>query len=146
MKAWRQSAAIFGCALVAGAASAVFHPRRPPWREVESPGLARWRLDAGRVRALVAEGPVLWIDARPRPEHESSHLPGAILLNPAEWAELMFEHQNALQEAFQRPVVVHGEGDGDRNADEIAQRLRELLGLDPVYVLQGDWRGFLPAP
>ncbi len=92
------------------------------------------------AQGLAESGDVLWIDARKREAYESGHLPGALLLNPEEWGELMFEHQTALQAAFERPVVVYCEGTGCERSGDIAQRLRELLGLDPVYVLEGDWR------
>lgn len=140
MSAWRQAALILVCALVAGGASAVFHPRRPPWYEVEDPVLARWRLPVSKVRELAATEPVVWIDARPRAAYEAGHFPDALLLNMEEWADLMFEHQIPLQAAFERPVVVYCDGESCERSAEVAQRLRELLGLDPVYVLEGDWR------
>ncbi len=140
MNAWRQAALILACALFAGAVSAFFHPRRPPWYEVEDPALVRWQLDLAGAKALAADGETVWIDARPRAAYEAGHVPGALLLNADEWGELMFEHQFALQEAFEKPVVVYCDGESCTRSAEIAQRLRELIGLDPVYVLDGDWR------
>lgn len=146
MNVWKQVAWILGCALAAGGASAVFHPKRPPWHEVEDPAEARWTIDPEKAGGLLAAGPVVWIDARSRKAYEAGHVPGALLLNAEEWGELMFEHQFALQEAFQRPVIVYCDGASCERSREIAQRLRELLGLDPVFVLKGDWRGFGAAP
>lgn len=144
MSLWKQIGFILLCATVAGAASAVFHPLRPPWREVEDPSLLRWQLPVSEARKLVASGPVVWIDARKRSAFEAGHLPGALLLNAEEWGELMFEHQVALQDAFERPVIVYCDGDRCERSADIAQRLRELLGLDPVYLLKGDWRELMP--
>ena len=146
MNAWKQAALILGCALAAGVASAVFHPKRPPWHEVENPAEERWTIDPAKARELAAAGPIVWIDARSRKAYEEGHVSGALLLNAEEWGELMFEHQFALQEAFQRPVIVYCDGDSCDRSREIAQRLRELIGLDPVYVLQGDWRAIEGAP
>ena len=146
MSVWKQSALILGCALLAGAASALFHPKRPPWYEVEDAAEARWTIRPEKARELVSAGPVVWIDARSRPAYEVGHVPGALLVNAEEWADLMFQHQFALQEAFQRPVIVYCDGDSCERSREIAQRLRELVGLDPVFVLQGDWRIVFPEP
>lgn len=140
MRATRQAAAILACALVAGSVSALIHPRRPPWFELGDPAAERWRLPVAEARRLADSGGVVWIDARKRSDYEAGHLPGALLLNAEEWAELMFEHQVALQDAFDRPVIVYCDGKACALSAEIATRLRELLGLDPVYVLEGDWR------
>jgi rhodanese-related sulfurtransferase len=140
MKIWKQSCLLIAAALIAGTVSAFVHPLRPPWREVEDPAESRWRIDLARAQALMGEGPVVWIDARPRSAHEAGAIPGSLLLNPEEWGELMFEHQIALQEAFARPVIVYCDGEDCSRSAEIAGRLRELLGLDPVYVLEGNWR------
>lgn len=140
MKVWKQVALILSAALLAGGVSAVVHPYKPPWFETEDLAVARWRIDLSGARELMARGPVLWIDARSRQAHEAGAIPGSLLLNAEEWGELMFEHQVALQEAFERPVVVYCDGKECARSSEIAGRLRELLGLDPVYVLEGDWR------
>lgn len=140
MKIWKQAGWIVAAALVAGTVSAFVHPLRPPWREIEDPAEAQWRLDLAGARSLLAAGPVVWVDARTRRAHETESIPGSLLLNQEEWGELMFEHQMALQEAFAQPVVVYCDGKDCGRSVEIAKRLRELLGLDPVYVLEGDWR------
>ncbi len=140
MRVWKQIVLIFGCASLAGVASALFHPLRPPWFAAEDPATERWRISVEEARRLSVGGEVVWIDARKRSLYEAGHLPGALLLNPEEWADLMFEHQFVLQDAFSRPVVVYCDGESCARSADIAQRLRELLGLDPVYVLEGDWR------
>lgn len=139
----RQIGLILLGATVAGTASAFLHPLRPPWFETEDPETLRWRLPVAEAKALKSAGPVVWIDSRKREAYEKGHLPGALLLNAEEWGELMFEHQVALQEAFERPVVVYCDGAGCERSDEIARQLRELLGLEPVYVLEGSWRELL---
>jgi rhodanese-related sulfurtransferase len=149
MKVWQQSGLLITSALVAGTISAFVHPLRPPWRAVPDPATARWRIDPAQALELMGGEAVVWIDARPRDAHEAGAISGSLLLNPEEWGELMFEHQTALQEAFEKPVIVYCDGEDCSRSDEIAGRLRELLGLEPVYVLEGDWRelqGAAPGP
>ena len=145
MNAWKQAGLILSLAAVAGVASAVFHPHRPPWYGVESAAELRWRIAPEEVRGLLARGEVVWVDARSRANYEAEHLAGAILLNPEAWGELLFQSQDALQAAFTRPVIVYCDGDACTRSKEVGERLRELMGLDPVYVLDGDWRQFQVA-
>lgn len=140
MRFLRHIAAILACSATAGMVSAVFHPLAPPWFAEQGGPRERWRIDLSEARQHAAAGEVVWIDARTRDEFEQGHHPGAFLLNPEDWGELMFEHQFALQDAFGKPVVVYAAPDEELRAAEIAQRLRELLGLDPVHVLAADWR------
>lgn len=137
---WKQALLILALASLAAGLSASLHPRRPPWFETSDPARERWEIDLNAARTLRAEGPVVWIDSRPRADYEQGHLEGALLLNSEEWGELMFEQQEALRAALDQPVVVYCDGAGCERSADIAQRLRELLGLDPVYVLKGPWR------
>lgn len=137
---WQQGVVLVGLAGLAAAASAFLHPKRPPWYRVASAEELRWRITPEEAAKLAAEGPVLWVDARTREKFEEEHLPGAILLNRQEWGDLMFEHMDALQDAMGNPVVVYCDGTDCRKSLEVAAQLRELLGLEPVYVLFGDWR------
>ena len=136
---------IVALALSAAALSAVFHPKRPAWFRVSSPEELRWQIDREQALELAGKKDVLWIDARERDKFETGHLSGAILLNLAEWGDLMFEHMDTLQGAFDRPVIVYCDTNECGKSVEVAKRLRELIGLDPVYVLKGDWREIAPA-
>jgi rhodanese-related sulfurtransferase len=143
----RQIAMIVACAAAAGTASALLHPLAPPWFRTDEGGAGRWRITSEEAARLAAASEVLWIDARPQADFDRGHLPGAMLLNPEEWGELMFENQDALLEAFSHPVIVYADPADPIRAAEIGQRLRELLGLDPVHVLEGDWRALAgPEP
>jgi rhodanese-related sulfurtransferase len=143
MSAWKQAILILLLAALAGAASAVFHPRRPPWYEVRDAAEMRWGISLTEAKEIIRRGEVVWVDARTGANYEAGHLPGAILLNPEEWGDLLFQSQEALQAAFDRPVIVYCDGDACTRSAEVGQRLRELMGLDPVYVLQGEWRELL---
>lgn len=135
-----QIALILGLTLVAATLSAFFHPKRPAWYFVESPDVVRWQISPEKAKELAATEDVLWVDARSREKFEEEHLPDAILLNADEWGDLMFEHMDALQTAMDRPVVVYCDGTRCAKSQEVASQLRELLGLEPVYILKGDWR------
>ncbi len=136
----KQIAAIFGISLLAAIISAAVHPQRPPFFQVESAETLRWQIDVEKANELSAAGEVLWVDAREREKFEEGHLEGAILLNVEEWGDLMFQNMNALQAALGKPVVVYCDGIRCEKSEDVSARLRELLGLEPVYVLKGDWR------
>lgn len=140
MNAWKQAAIILALAAVAGVASAVFHPLRPPWYMVASADQMRWGISLEEARKIIAAGEVVWIDSRSGASYEADHLPGAILLNPEEWGELLFNNQDSFQSMLDRPVIVYCDGDACTRSEDVARRLRELMGLDPVYILQGEWR------
>lgn len=135
---------IIALAVAAASLSAVLHPKRPAWFKVSSPEELRWQILPEKAAQLDAEFDVLWIDARERSKFDESHRAGAVLLNLAEWGDLMFQNMDVLQGAFDRPVIVYCDGKDCGKSLEVAKRLRELIGLDPVYVLKGSWRE-LPA-
>ncbi|MAB76065.1 MAG: hypothetical protein CMO47_06360 [Verrucomicrobiales bacterium] len=135
----RQGSLILAISLAASALSFVFHPMRPPWYRVASPDELRWQIDLPAAAALVQEGEVLWVDARSREKYEASHLEDAILLNAGEWADLMFQNLDILQDAMDKTVVVYCDSGECQKSNNVASRLRELVGLDPVYVLKGEW-------
>lgn len=136
----RQLAWILSLAAVATLVTALVHPRKPAWYRTLSPEELRWQIEPEKARALVAAGDVLVIDARSREKYEREHFGGAILLNEAEWGELMFEHMDRLHDAMDQIVIVYCDGTDCGKSRSVARQLRELIGLDPVYVLEGDWR------
>lgn len=136
---------IVAISLVVSVIAAFVHPKRPSWYRVASAEELRWQIDETKAKELLETSEVLLIDAREREKFEKSHLDGAILLNLGEWSDLMFQHMETLQDAFERPVLVYCDTQTCGKSHEIAKRLRELIGLDPVYVLFGDWRA-LEAP
>ncbi|MEM7603374.1 MAG: rhodanese-like domain-containing protein [Verrucomicrobiota bacterium] len=135
-----QIALIVGLALVATLITAVVHPKRPSWYRVSSPEELRWQITPEEIGNLERRDEILWIDAREREKYEAEQFPGAVLLNLGEWSDLMFQNMETLQDAFERPVVVYCDSESCGKSQEVAKRLRELIGLNPVYVLKGDWR------
>jgi rhodanese-related sulfurtransferase len=137
-----QALVLLGVSAAVAVGAAWLHPRAPAWYLVEPSG--EWDFPVEHVSQLQREGAILWIDARKEAEFAAGHLPGAILLNEERWGDLVFEHQDRLQEAMGRPVVVYCDGSGCERSQHVAERLRQLLGLDRVYVLRGDWRKIEP--
>ena len=115
----KQVGLILLLAALAGTASAFLHPRKAPWLAIENPSEMRWKISLTEAKALLSGVPVFWIDARNRSKYEEQHVPEAILLNPEEWGELMFENQQALQAVLSQPVVVYCDGETcTRSSDE----------------------------
>jgi len=136
-----QGGVVTGIAALLALASAWLHPLRPPFYEVVDPSRVRWEKSPEELATiLTGAADVLWVDARSREKYEEGHREDAILLNPEEWGDLMFDHMDRLQDAMGKPVVVYCDGTRCDRSHEVATRLRELLGLQPVYVLKGEWR------
>ncbi len=140
----KHAAIILVIAAIGAAVSAFVHPKRPAWYSVEDASNSRWSLTEEQAKKISDNTEsLLWIDARSRGEYEKSHIKSAILLNTDEWGDLMFRHQYVLQNATGYPVIVYCDGSACEKSRIVAERLRELLGLEPVYVLKGDWTKFL---
>ena len=137
-RTFRQALILLAISLLIAVGAVWLHPRVPAWYQASSGD--RWDLRPEQVSEL-GDG-VVWIDARSAADFDAGHVPGAILLNEENWGELAFDQQDRLQEAMGKPVVVYCDGSGCERSRRIAERLRELIGLQPVYVLRGDWRRF----
>src|SRR5690606_19024005 len=112
--------------------SAWLHPRPPAW---EQP-VTRGTLDWAAARAL--DG-ALWVDARSAEDFARAHVPNALSLPANDW----HTHIEALLMAWQpdQPLVVYCGGGACQASQEVAQRLRDELGLTNVWVLAGGWTG-----
>ena len=112
-------------ALVSGAVQLKWRTVSPPKEGEVSPALAKqW----GEK--------VLWVDARSRAKFERKSIPGAVPLNVEEWEGLVAKFLDAWDP--DKATVVYGDGSGD-NALQVAQRLKEELKLEGVWILQGGW-------
>jgi len=98
--------------------------------------------EAGEITlasALHREPPPLWIDARPAPEYEADHVPGARLLNPENWPQAVPGVLTAWAQG--QCAVVYCGTPGSQASREVAERLRAFQ-LGPVFVLQGGWKAW----
>jgi rhodanese-related sulfurtransferase len=79
------------------------------------------------------------VDARSKAKFDSRHIPGALLLNQADWESLVSNFYDQWQPG--RQVVVYGEVDSD-NGQEVASRLREESAIENVWVLKGGYEAW----
>ena len=86
---------------------------------------------------------VLWVDARSRRAYESEHIPQAILLNAAEWEDLASPFLDAWNPDI--PIVVYCDSESCNASSQIAERLRNEMGIGNVFVLKGGWETWKKA-
>jgi len=86
---------------------------------------------------------VFWVDARSSVDFLASHVPGAVRLTEDDWNELLPELLKAWEPSG--IVVVYCNSHNCHSSDEVAKRLREEVGLMPVYVLRGGWEAWKGA-
>ncbi len=101
-------------------------------------GLGPGEIDVQTLSSMRASE-ILWVDARSAAKFESRHIPGALLLNQAEWERLVSNFYDQWQPGSH--VVVYGEVDSD-NGHEVASRLREESAIEDVWVLKGGYEAW----
>lgn len=82
-----------------------------------------------------------WIDVRTEEAHAADRIGDAILLNEDDWDRL-FE-AFILQWTGDTTLVVYCDNRNCSASKSVADRLRESLGIDSVYVLKGGWQAWL---
>lgn len=112
------------------------HPKAPAWYQQSAPVENEATVEEARQMGSA----VVWIDARSERDFEKGHIEGALLLNQEQWAELLWKHKDVIEGIEGTPVVVYCDGERCLRSSEVAERLRAEMGLDPVFVLKGDWR------
>jgi len=77
---------------------------------------------------------VLWVDSRPRQKYDLKHIPNALWVNEKDWEQVLAQ----LFEVFEpgRTIVVYC-NQGCASSRGLAKRLREELGQDNIYYLEG---------
>ena len=128
--AFRQAAVLLLLALAPAVTAAFFHPKKPAWRSDET--------TLGLAEAM--QPPPLWIDARPRADYDRKHVPGALPLREDDWNALLPTVLDAWN--LEQPVIVYCSSSSCQASREVARRLREEVGLNPVYVLRGGWEAW----
>ena len=86
---------------------------------------------------------VLWVDARSSVDFSGDHIPGAVRLTEDDWNELLPELLKSWEPNC--AVVVYCNSRKCHTSEEVAKRLREEVGLKPVYVLRGGWEAWKGA-
>lgn len=135
-----QAAVILAIALVGAVLTKCLHPQAPTWYRVENAAGDQFRLTLEQVRERYSPEQVLWIDARTAQHFEADHIAGAHLLNDENWSEQVWKLRDQFSLLDGRAVVVYCDGSSCKRSAAIGQRLRSELGVEPVWVLEGDWR------
>lgn len=140
---------LFLVVLAAGAGALVYHyhPDRPELyltHEAAGPG----EITANDAKARAAAGPVLWLDARHEREFSAGHIPGALLLNVADWENLLIAAFPALSEAAEgTPVIIYCDGHECEASRAVREKLQQTpLGDRELLILRGGWPAWQPAP
>ena len=128
--------------LALGLVTKAVHPRAPAW-SIHSEPLLEGETTLSRIDELYG-GDVLWIDARRADEYAKNHIPGALLINPIDHENQLFENFEAIQ-VETRPVVVYCQSRSCKASKTVAEFLRDNTILDPVLVLKGGWPAWVEA-
>lgn len=141
-----QSVLLLALAAVAGALVYRFHPNRPELyltRDAAGPG----EITVIEAKARATAGPVIWLDARHRPEYEASHIPGALLLNEYDWENLLIAAFPSITEAPEgAPVIIYCDGQECAASRAVRDRLRQTpLGDRELLILRGGWPAWQAA-
>ncbi len=135
-----QSTVLLVLSVVAGALVWKFHPHAPELyltHEAAAPG----EITVEEARARMAAGPVLWLDARHEREFQAGHIPGALLLNPYDWENLLIAAFPAITEAAEgTPLIIYCDGQQCEASRTVRDLLRQTpLGDRELLILRGGW-------
>jgi rhodanese-related sulfurtransferase len=129
----RQAATLLVIALIPSVGSAFYHIRVKSWpvpseNSVPLSDVQHW----GKQ--------VLWVDARSETEYAAGHIPGAFLLNLDQWNQLL----PSLLQVWEpdKIVVVYCSSLSCQASREVAEKLRDEVGLQSVFVLRGGWEAW----
>ncbi len=135
-----QAAAILAISLAGAALTKWLHPQAPAWYRVENVAGDQYRLTLEQLRERYSREQLLWIDARTAEQFAAGHIQGAELLNDENWSEQLWKLRDQFSFLEDRAVVVYCDGASCKRSAAIGHRLRSELGIEPVWVLDGDWR------
>ncbi len=117
-------------ALLPSIGAALVHPKKPDWN------LKNNEISLSQINKDLA----LWIDARSQSEYDQQHIPGALPLNEDNWDALLAPILDTWRPG--QLIVVYCSSQKCLSSHEVAKRLREQVGLSPVYVLKGGWEAW----
>ncbi len=111
----------------------IWHPNRPTWRADQ--------LREGEVTLQTVQSwteSVLWLDARTSEVYNKSHRPEALLLNEDDWEGFIEPVMMTWEPGMK--VVVYCDSRTCDASREVAERLRDEMQWDHIYVLHGGWQ------
>lgn len=136
---WQAVLMLVVCVLPA-LGSAWWHPRSPYRAEDVARASESVTLQDDEITlaaALALSEPLLWVDARPEAEYADAHIPGAARLSLEDWEGGVFDVLERV--SVDGWVVVYCGSQRCGASREVADRLREEMGLERVKVLHGGW-------
>lgn len=92
------------------------------------------------IRAATARqwgAKVQWVDARPAERFEAGHIQGAFRFTVEEWETLMPKFVDVWD--GDKTVVIYCDGGECDASHALANRMRDELQIQGVFVLQGGW-------
>lgn len=95
------------------------------------------------LEEVLARESVFWIDARADEDFEKGHLKGALSLNEERWEEGIVGFLDAWNPEID--TVVYCSSQACLRSHEVAERLKEELGVENVFVLKGGWETLIEA-
>ncbi len=113
------------------------HPKRLSWNQDELGP------DEIALQSAIHLTNVLWIDARSAELYQEGHIPDALLLNEDAWDELLPSVLMVWNPGT--PIVVYCSSLQCQASREVANRLRETIGGETVYVLKGGWEEWIKS-
>ena len=113
----------------------LLHPDLPSWDPMT--------LEEGEIlleEALKIENKT-WIDARDQAAFENDHILDAILLNENDWDYLFGKFIKTWDGIS--VLIVYCDSRTCAASNGVAERLKQALGTEEVYVLKGGWETWL---
>lgn len=141
-----QSVILLASAAAAGVLVWKFHPDAPELylsREAAVPG----EVTVAEAKERMAAGPVVWLDARHEKEFQAGHIPGALLLNEAQWEDLLIASFETITSAPEgAPVIIYCDGQACAASRGVRDKLRQTpIGDRELLILRGGWPAWQEA-
>lgn len=136
----KQMVSLVLIAALMAVANAFINPKKVAW-DPDQAGEGEMNLSV--AMSYHAETPVLWVDARTQADFDKGHIPNAVLLNEDDWENLLtvfFDNWDGVQR-----IVVYCSSGGCQASHQVADRIRDELGIEDVWVLHRGWEAWEEA-
>lgn len=124
--------------IVPAVLNAWFNPSSPPWTETT---LAEGEVNLAIVAAWSEEP--LWLDARSPEAYDTDHIPEAINLSLDAFDDQIVGFLDVWQP--DQRIVIYCDSRQCGASKEVAQRLRDEMGIDNIFVLKGGWQEWIDS-
>lgn len=132
---WLQALLILGAAAIPAVLTGGHTHLSPAPPEFQENGTRTERVSIAQAMAL---DHVLWLDARPRKDFDSGHIPGAMPLSEDAWETDLVDVLMAWNPGD--TIVIYCSTTACGTSTEVARRLVAETNLHPVLILHGGWQ------